>query len=293
MAFVIRGDRAMRACLVLLLCLVLFAPAPGSAQPPALMLATDYQPGVPVAEYWVSEKFDGVRGHWDGRALWTRGGSRIDAPGWFVAGWPEVALDGELWIGRGRFDEVSGIVRARHRDEAAWRQVRFMVFDLPGHPGGFDQRLLRLRALLAGAGVAWLQPVPQQRFADAAALQARLQAVVAAGGEGLMLHHRDARYRAGRSDGLRKLKPHADAEARVVGHTPGRGKYAGMTGALLVERADGVRFRLGSGLGDAQRAAPPPLGSLVTYRYNGLTGNGVPRFARFLRVRHEAPPPDP
>src|SRR5690606_554850 len=141
--------------------------------------------------------------------------------------------------------------------------------------------------------IAWLQPVPQFRVTDAAALQARLQAVVAAGGEGLMLHHRDARYRAGRSDGLRKLKPHADAEARVVAHLPGRGKYAGMTGALLVERADGVRFRLGSGLDDAQRAAPPPIGSLVTYRYSGHTRNGLPRFARFLRVRHEAPPPDP
>ena len=282
----------MRACLLLLFVL-LFAPAAIGAQPPSLMLATDYEAGADVADYWVSEKLDGVRGRWDGHALWTRGGHRIEAPDWFVAGWPEVALDGELWIGRGRFDEVSGIVRARRRYDARWRQVRFMVFDLPGHSGNFDARLRRLRALIAAAGVAWLQPVSQQRFADAAALQARLEAVVAAGGEGLMLHHRDARYRAGRSDGLRKLKPHDDAEARVIAHLPGRGKYAGMTGALLVERADGLRFRLGSGLDDAQRAAPPPVGSLVTYRYSGHTRNGLPRFARFLRVRHEPPPPDP
>jgi len=286
------GNCVMRACLLLLFVL-LFAPAAIGAQSPSLMLATDYEAGADVADYWVSEKLDGVRGRWDGRALWTRGGHRIEAPDWFVAGWPEVALDGELWIARGRFDEVSGIVRARHRDDERWRQVRFMVFDLPGHAGGFGERLPELRRLLDGAAIAWLQPVPQFRVTDAAALQARLQAVVAAGGEGLMLHHRDARYRAGRSDGLRKLKPHADAEARVVAHLPGRGKYAGMTGALLVERADGVRFRLGSGLDDAHRAAPPPVGSLVTYRYSGHTRNGLPRFARFLRVRHEAPPPDP
>jgi len=61
-------------------------------------------------------------------------------------------------------------------------------------------------------------------------------------------------------------------------------------GALLVERPDGLRFRLGSGLDDAQRAAPPPIGSLVTYRHNGHTRNGVPRFARFLRVRADEPP---
>ncbi|MGJ4729456.1 DNA ligase [Luteimonas sp. SDU101] len=284
----------MRTGLVLLLSLLLaLCAAPCGAQPPALMLAKDYQPGIAIGDYWVSEKLDGVRGHWDGRVLWTRGGGRIAVPAWFVAGWPPVAMDGELWIGRGRFDEVSAIVRAQRPGDAAWRQVRFMVFDLPAHPGSFDERLVRLRALLAGADVPWLQPVRQQRFAEASLLDARLQAVVAAGGEGLMLHHRHARYRSGRSEGLLKLKPWQDAEARVVGYSPGRGKYQGMTGALLVERADGLRFRLGSGLDDAQRASPPPLGSLVTYRYNGLTGNGVPRFARFLRVRHEAPPPDP
>ncbi|HRP71869.1 MAG TPA: DNA ligase [Luteimonas sp.] len=285
----------MNRVFALLLSVALLAASAASAGagPPPVMLATQYRAGVEVGDYWVSEKLDGVRGRWDGRALWTRGGHRIDAPAWFVAGWPPLLMDGELWIGRGRFDEVSGLVRAQRMDEAAWRQVRFMVFDLPEHAGGFEARLLQLRALLADARIDWLQPVAQQRFTDATSLQARLQAVVAAGGEGLMLHHRHAHYRAGRSDGLLKLKPHEDAEARVVGHTPGRGKYAGMVGALVVERPDGMRFRLGSGLSDAQRASPPPLGSQVTYRYSGLTGNGVPRFAHFLRVRTEMPPPDP
>ncbi|HIY71491.1 MAG TPA: DNA ligase, partial [Candidatus Luteimonas excrementigallinarum] len=143
------------------------------------------------------------------------------------------------------------------------------------------------------ADVVWLQAVEQATVADAAALQRRMQAVVDAGGEGLMLHHRDSRYRAGRSDGVLKLKPFQDAEARVVGYTEGRGKYTGMLGALVVERADGLRFRIGSGLTDALRANPPPVGVHVTYRYNGYTAAGVPRFARFLRIRHDPPPPDP
>lgn len=281
----------MRALPGMLLSLLLLLPA--FASPPQLMLATDYHDGIEVADYYVSEKLDGVRGHWDGRTLWTRGGNRVDAPEWFTAGWPAVAMDGELWIGRDRFDEVSGIVRTLGGDHPGWREVRFMVFDLPAHEGGFGARVRAMGSMLAAANVAWLRPVEQRRVTDAAELQARMRAVVGAGGEGLMLHHRDSRYRAGRSGDVLKLKPFQDAEAQVIGHTSGRGKYTGMVGALVVERPDGLRFRIGSGLSDALRAQPPPVGSHVTYRYNGFTGKGVPRFARFLRVRDDPPPPDP
>ncbi|GGK04805.1 DNA ligase [Luteimonas terricola] len=270
------------------------AAAPAAADDPGrgqgLMLATmaqdGHDPGTahPVTEYWASEKLDGVRGRWDGRRLWTRGGYPVDAPPWFTAGWPAVAMDGELWLGRGRFEEASSLVRNPPAGDAAWRDMRFIVFDLPDHGGPFEERVHAMRALADGS-IPGLRPVAQSRVAGRAQLQRRLQAVLDAGGEGLMLHHRDARYLPGRSDGLLKLKPHDDAEARVVAHLPGNGKYAGLVGSLLVERDDGARFRLGSGLGDADRVAPPALGSLVTYRYNGLTVNGLPRFPRYLRLR--------
>ena len=284
------------ACLLLPVLLLLSAAPPlhaAGASPPRLMLATGYHEGIDVSRYWVSEKLDGVRGRWDGRALWTRGGLPVQAPAWFTAGWPPVPMDGELWLGRGRFEVTSGTVRAGDADDPAWREMRFMVFDLPDDPGRFSERVLHMRSLLDAAAVAWLRPVAQYRVGDAAELDALLATMVAAGAEGLMLQHEDARYRVGRSDGVLKYKPYDDAEARVIGHTPGKGKYRGMLGALVVERADGLRFRIGSGFTDAQRAAPPPVGSVVTYRYNGVSNRGVPRFARFLHVRHELPPPDP
>jgi len=277
----------------LLLCLLAGPLMAREAVPPSLMLATRYEAGIDVSRYWVSEKLDGVRGRWDGRHLRTRSGLPIDPPAWFTAGWPTVAMDGELWLGRRRFDEVSGIVRGLQADDAGWRRVRFMVFDLPGHPGRFEARVMRMRSLLASAANPRLQPVAQFRVANADALDARLAAIVAAGGEGLMLQHRDAGYRTGRSDALLKYKPHDDAEARVIAHTAGQGKYTGMLGALIVQRADGLQFRLGSGFSDAQRQRPPAIGSHVTYRYNGLSSRGLPRFARFMRIRHEMPPPDP
>lgn len=275
------------------LCLFTLPLVASEPAPPRLMLATVYQAGIDVSEYWISEKLDGVRGHWDGNVLRTRGGHRIHSPAWFTADWPRTAMDGELWIGRDRFEEISGIVRSINAGDAAWRQVRFMIFDLPDHAGPFADRVVQMRALTDTAGIPWLRAIPQFRLDNAAALDAKLNEIVAAGGEGLMLHHQSGLYRVGRSNHLLKYKPYEDAEARVIGYTEGRGKYENMLGALIVERPDGLRFRLGSGFTDAQRLDPPPIGSHVTYRFNGLTANGTPRFARFLRLRHDLPPADP
>lgn len=259
-----------------------------AAQLPAPMLAGSFHAGIDIADYLVSEKLDGVRARWDGRQLLTRAGNRIDTPAWFIAGWPAQAMEGELWIDRGKFQQISDLVRALHADASAWRQVRFMAFDLPASPQPFAARTRMLRALVTQTGLPQLQRIAQLHFTDRAQLEARLDALVARGGEGLMLHHALAHYRAGRTDGLLKFKRWNDAEARVVGYRPGKGKYVGMVGALLVEDAHGRRFALGSGLRDADRVRPPVIGTLVTFRYNGLTAKGTPRFARYQRMRPDA-----
>ncbi len=100
-----------------------------------------------------------------------------------------------------------------------------------------------------------------------------------------MLRKIDARYQAGRSNDLLKLKKHQDAEATVIGYRLGSGKYKGKMGSILVRTPDGIEFYIGSGFSDAERADPPEIGSLVTYRYNGLTTEGKPRFARYVREK--------
>lgn len=279
------------AGMVLVACLAGPGVVDASAPQAPPMLATAYRGQGEVASYLVSEKLDGVRGRWDGRALWTRGGEPIAAPAWFTRGWPPVAMEGELWLGRGQFDAASALVRAGDPQDSRWRALRFMVFDLPAEGGAFAARVARMWALLGAGAHPRLRMLEQRSFGSRAALDAELDRVVRAGGEGLMLQHRAALYLPGRSDALLKYKRLDDAEARVVGHVPGQGRHAGRLGALLVELPDGRRFRIGTGFSDAQRAAPPPLGAWVTYQHNGLTATGLPRFARFLRVR--APPPDP
>lgn len=255
---------------------------------PPLMLSKVYRPGAALTDAWVSEKYDGVRGYWSGTQLLTRAGNAIAAPAWFTAGWPTTPMDGELWAGRGQFNQAVSTVRQEHADDAAWRAMRFMVFDLPTHGGPFAERLPALQATVAALDQPWVVAVEQTPGTTEAALQARLATVVQGGGEGLVLHHGAGRYVARRSDTLRKLKPFEDAEARVVGHVPGRGKYAGQLGALWVElpATEGRaphQFKLGSGFSDAERLTPPPVGTWVTYRFRGQTAAGVPRFASFLR----------
>lgn len=277
-----------RLALYPLLALACLAPATGmtgAATPPAVMLAERYHEAIDPAGYWVSEKLDGVRAIWDGQQLRLRSGRPIVAPPWFLAALPAQPVDGELWLGRRRFDELSGLIRSEAPDDPRWREVRYMLFELPGAQGNFSERVEILRAIAASIGVPWVQAVPQRRVADRRALQALFDEVVRGGGEGLMLHRADAAWTAGRSDALLKLTPWLDAEARVIAHLPGKGRLAGMTGSLLVETPDGRRFRLGSGLTDALRRTPPAPGTLVTYRYRELTPKGLPRFPRFLRVR--------
>jgi DNA ligase-1 len=284
----------MRYLPALLFAMCLAAPLLASASaPPRNMLPMVYSGGIDIGDYWISEKLDGVRGRWDGHRLWARSGASIDPPAWFTAGWPAQSMDGELWIARGRFDAISALVRTPGIGGEAWRQVHLMVFDLPGDPGRFEQRVSHMQRLVAGAGNASLRVIPQFRLHGRGELEARLKAVVAGGGEGLVLQHRDARYVPGRSATLLKYKPYDDTEARVVAYTGGQGKFAGQLGALVVRRPDGRQFRIGSGFSDAQRRHPPAIGSNVTYRYNGLTSKGLPRFARFMRIREDMPPPDP
>jgi DNA ligase-1 len=236
------------------------------------------------ASYLVSEKYDGARGYWDGSALRFRSGRSVPAPESFLSRLPNTPLDGELWLGRSRFDELSGIVRRENPIETEWRQIRYMVFELPGAGGTFTERAQHIAQIAAETAWPQLVAVPQTPVADRAALAARLHSTVDAGGEGLVLHLAAAPYRIGRSDSMMKLKISLDAEATVTAQHGGQGKYEGMLGSIEVRTPEGRQFLIGSGFSDEQRRNPPPIGSVVTYRYLDLTSTGLPRFATFVRV---------
>ncbi len=265
-------------------------PAAASNPPPfAVMTAVQYQAdlNLDLSRYWFSEKLDGIRAIWDGKQLMTRTGRKLTPPTWFIADLPDYPVEGELWAGRGRFELVQQTVLEQTPVEAGWQQIRFMLFDLPKDPQDYAKRYQALQALSQAMNVAHIEVVEQQPITSHAQLMALLDAVASQQGEGLMLRRIDAPYFGGRSDHLIKLKKHQDAEATVIGYKPGKGKLTGVMGALLVKTPEGASFYLGGGFSDEQRRSPPEMGQTVTYRFNGYTASGLPKFARFVRVREE------
>jgi DNA ligase-1 len=235
----------------------------------------------------MSEKLDGVRAYWDGKQFISRLGNLFLAPDWFVEGLPDTPLDGELWIDRKRFQRTVSIVRRQDRCDL-WSEVRFLVFDAPACGGAFESRLDYLADAFGSRAPTYARLHEHARCTDLEHLRTELSRVEALGGEGLMLRQPESVYEVGRSLTLLKVKSFQDAEAVVVAHQPGAGRHKGRLGALLVELADGTRFSVGTGFSDAERGAPPSIGSTISFRYQELSDGGVPRFPSYLGVRRDA-----
>src|SRR5512146_419242 len=104
---------------------------------PPVLLAETWDNSQDLAGWWMSEKLDGVRAYWDGKQFLSRQGNLFHAPDYFLDGLPETALDGELWIGRKKFQRTVSIVRRQDKTDL-WNEVRFVVFDAPAAGRGFE-----------------------------------------------------------------------------------------------------------------------------------------------------------
>ncbi|NVJ20711.1 MULTISPECIES: DNA ligase [Myxococcus] len=261
----------------------------GDEKAPPLLLAHPWENDVDLTDWWMSEKLDGVRAYWDGKRFWSRLGNEFFAPDWFTAGLPDFPLDGELFGGRKRFQRTVSVVRRQDKSKD-WKELLFVVFDAPGFDAAFEQRLEHCRKWLDDAKPPYAQWHPHERCQGTPHLRSELERVEGLGGEGLMLRKPGSRYEVGRSHTLLKVKSFKDDEAVVIGHVPGAGRHKGRLGALEVELRNGKRFSVGTGLSDAERSAPPAIGTLITFRYQELSNDGVPRFPSYIGVRIDAAP---
>lgn len=237
-----------------------------------------------LTKYYVSEKLDGFRGYWNGKELRSKTGYAYNPPKWFTEKLGDKPLDGELWIGRDKFEEIIPILNGTNNVED-WHKVNYMIFDMPAEDMTFKERVKYMEEYIPSLKLSYVQMIPQNHVHNINELNKVLDNVVAQKGEGLMLHHEDAFYGSGRVNHLLKVKKYDESKGKVIAYKPGKGKYKGMVSALVLKLEDGMIVNIGSGLSDEMRKNPPQKGEIVAFIYNGLTKHGKPRFARYKRMR--------
>lgn len=342
-----------------------------------LQLAHKYNPKKHgIGGWFMSEKLDGLRAFWDGgisrgmlsqnvpwantakdyrlkkepvaTGLWTRYGKVIHAPNFFINNLPKIPLDGELWLGHGRFQETSSIVK-RHNPDDRWKNIKYMIFDSPSLNSIFaDGKINNQNFKKEFKGILeWIKleeisfqmsqycafeavyhrlkvmkipnlleqiRLPFQTEAAIRQMEMYYKAVLARGGEGLVLRCHTSTWTPERSHYCLKYKPHNDAEGKVVGYYWGKetdvgrsvsgeatDRNIGKLGALKIEY-QGKIFKIGSGINDAERIVIPsnaccpgeeiskdydcpafPLNSVITFKYRELTDEGIPKEASYWR----------
>lgn len=257
-------------------------PTPAKAKEvPALLLAHSWDGVLDPTGWWMSEKLDGVRALWKDGKFITRQGNMYLAPPWFTEKLPNVPLDGELWIGRKQFQKTVGIVR-RYDGGNMWKEVKFLVFDAPSLLDPFEYRQQMVHELLSSIHGGFAYAHHHIRVESMRHVEVELKRIESLGGEGLMLRKPGSLYEAGRSMTLLKVKSFFDDEAIVVDYQKGKGRHKGRVGSLVLKLKNGIMFEVGTGLSDADRDNPPPLGSEIKFKYQELTDGGVPRFPVFL-----------
>jgi DNA ligase-1 len=255
--------------------------------PPDVLRPQTYDGDQDIVGWWMSEKLDGVRGYWDGHQLWSKNGHHLFPPEEFTRDLPPFAIEGELWGGRNSFENTVSIVM-QQQPHNGWLTLQLAIFDVPDPHSPFQTRLKRAIDWCEHHPSPYARVIAQTPVQSVAQLETVLQRILQQGGEGLIVRDPHACYHSGRSDSILKVKTYQDAEAVVVGLLPGEGRNRGRLGALLVERPDGVRVKIGSGFSDAERDHPPEIGSVITYKFYGLYRSGLPKFPVYLRQRLDA-----
>ncbi len=248
------------------------------ADKPELFLLKEYQKDSNITHWYMSEKLDGVRAFWDGKKLISRNGKVFAVPAFFTKEFPNMELDGELWSKRSDFSTISSIVNTQ-KATSRWKDLTYNVFEVPNAKGGLLQRLSIVKESN------YLKVVKQIKIKNRIALNNFLKSVESRAGEGVVLRDASLPYYTGRNKNALKMKSYLDTECKVIGYTKGRGKFEGLLGSLLCEMKNSKTIKIGSGFSKQERKNPPKIGTVITFKYYGLTSKGNPRFPIYLRER--------
>ncbi len=279
----------------------------------------------PPVGWEASEKYDGIRCFWDGEKFISRGSGLgkpkvfTYVPDFFTMAFPPgVALDGELWIGRGEFQKTSrlstlkpGKTYTTEQIDYMWTTVTFKVFDIPSEKGPFEDRMQKLSETILICEKSWREDYPDINFYPIEITeQIKIQSeehlnkiyneLTSAGAEGVMLRAPGSPYETRRSKYLLKYKKQEDAECVVLEYVMGDGRLKGLLGSIKGEilkdgSRTGIITHVGTGFSDLQREnyikenSPEyiPIGSIVSFSYMEMTKDGIPRHPVYRGIRDD------
>ena len=278
----------------------------------------------PPTGWWVSEKLDGIRAIWDGEKFLSRNsqsglGSKVFSyvPQFVIDSMPGgVALDGEIWLGRNKFNEMSSIsnwIPGKKFKQAEiddkWIQIKYKIFDIPNSTEPYEERMKILDKIILNninccrlKGLKCiLEKVEIIKVESPEHLQDIYRTLTSCGAEGVMLRAPNSPYELKRSKYLLKFKIKDDAEGIVIERLPGIGRLSGMLGSLKTELIKnsirtGIITNVGTGFSDEERtndtSSPNfiPVGSLISFSYMELTEDSV-RHPSYRGIRTDVPLP--
>ena len=230
----------------------------------------------------MSEKLDGIRGYWDGKAMVTKRGTKLYPPKGFTTNFPPFALDGELWSKRQDFEAIQSAVLKK---SGTWKSISYNIFEVPTAEGNFSIRLLKAKHWFEQHPNPYVHIVTQHICHNQNDLQKYLKQIEANGGEGVMVKDPILTYFQGRTSHILKVKQAHDMEGTI---TKVIYNASNIMKSLELVLSNGVHFRLGNGFSNEERKHPPHIGQEVTFKYYGFTKNAKPKFASFLRIRNSS-----
>ena len=246
-----------------------------------LQKPSTYEDYIDISNWYMSEKLDGIRAYWDGKELFSKNKNKIFAPSWFTKDFPPFPLDGELWTKRGDFENIQSIVLSQQESQN-WESVTYNIFEVPNVNGDFINRLNFLQNYLKKNPSIYIKIIPQIVCTDKNHLNKFLKELLENGAEGVIIKNSNLSYETGRTTNSLKVKEFLDDEGKVIAHNFNKD---GSFKSLKIELKNKTVFNLGGGFKKEDRLNPPKIGQFVTFKYYGLTKNGKPKFASFLRVR--------
>lgn len=161
-----------------------------------------------LSNYHLTEKLDGVRVIWNREYFLTKKEKIIRPPSNFIV--PNVALDGHLFIGRGKMDELMNVLNSIDSD---WSHVQFKVMDLPHNEEDFQTRLEELKGMDFTGNtslVDWTECHNNEMAME------KLNQIVAFGGEGLYAKKNESGYIRGNTNSFLKIEAFQECDVQFI-----------------------------------------------------------------------------